>query len=87
MKPKIKKEKEIEISELLQELPRESRLRNVTIDDEARTYEKKIIKQKKESFKYRTSNKDERSVDDKIKTKQLLKNINLDQLFNRRMLL
>lgn len=53
----------------------------------AKTYEQKIIQQKRESYKYRKNN-EEQSVDDKIKTKQLLKNINLDKLlFNRRILM
>ena len=61
----------------------------VAIKDEKSDYELKIIQQKKDSYKYRSSAKnEERSVDDKLKTKQLLKNINLDKLlFNRRMLL
>ena len=52
----------------------------------AKEYEAKIIKQKKDSYKYRTSAK-ETSIDDKLKTKALLSNINLDKLFNRRSLL
>ena len=54
----------------------------------AKTYEQKIIQQKKESYKYRKTKNEEQSIDDKMKTKQLLKNINLDKLlFNRRILM
>ena len=42
---------------------------------------------KKEDFKYRGKRNEEKSIDDKLKTKQLLKNIDLNKLFNRRSLL
>lgn len=47
----------------------------------------KIEKLKKDDFKYRGKRNEEKSIDDKIKTKQLLKNIDLNKLFNRRSLL
>lgn len=52
----------------------------------AKEYERKIKIYKKGNYKYKKKD-DEKSVDDKIKTKQLLKNIDLNKLFNRRSLL
>ena len=53
----------------------------------AKEYQLKIEKLKKDNFKYRGKRNEEKSIDDKIKTKQLLKNIDLNKLFNRRSLL
>jgi hypothetical protein len=52
----------------------------------AKEYEKKIEAYKKDNFKYKKRDED-KSIDDKEKTKQLLKNIDLNKLFNRRSLL
>jgi hypothetical protein len=52
----------------------------------AKEYQKKIEKYKKDNYKYKKDN-EEKSVDDKEKTRKLLKNIDLNKLFNRRSVL
>ena len=74
-------------------MPLESRQKSHNIEeDNARNsaankeYRKKIEMYKKENYKYR-NNGDERSIDDKLKTKLLLKNIAASKWLNRRSLL
>ena len=74
-------------------MPLHSRQRSKNIDDDNaknsaanKEYRKKIEMYKKDNYKYR-NNGDERSIDDKLKTKELLKNIAASKWLNRRSLL
>jgi len=74
-------------------MPLESRQRSKNIEDDNaknsaanKEYRKKIEMYKKDNYKYR-NNGDERSIDDKLKTKLLLKNIAASKWLNRRSLL
>ena len=54
--------------------------------ESANEYKEKVERLKNESYKYQTRENAGHLIsnDDKIKTKQLLKNVDLDKLFNRR---
>jgi hypothetical protein len=67
--------------------PRALLYQNLDDYSAAKEYQLKIERYKKDNYKYRGKRNEERSIDDKIKTKQLLKNIDLNKLFNRRSLL